>query len=110
MTKEQEDNLLDDPRPAKSYSKPIIPNKGAIDAWLKHQEQQKKDDKVSYEMSPVAWHLEQVTGINATKITHSDCCYFVMKVGAEYLRRKLRGVGETKAALLCKLAKEWTNQ
>lgn len=77
-----------------------------IDAWLVAREAERQADKVTHEMAPVAWHLEQILGVEADTITHTDCCYFVSKVGGEYLRRKLRGVGATISARLCKAAHE----
>jgi hypothetical protein len=81
-------------------------HKSEIDIWLAKREAAMLSDKVSYEMNPVAWHLEKELGVPADQITHSDCCYFVSKVGGEYLRKRLRGVGVTIAARMCKSAAE----
>jgi hypothetical protein len=77
-----------------------------IDAWLAEQEAKKLSDAVSYAMNPVAWHIEEKLNLPASSVTHSDCCYFVQRVGSEYLRKHLRGVGATIAARLVAEAKQ----
>ena len=81
-----------------------------IDEYLAKREAEKQADKVSHEMNPVAWHLAELLEVDSEKITRADCCYFIGKVGGDYLERKLRGVGATIARRLCITAEEWRKE
>ena len=78
-----------------------------IEAFAKAREDalklQRSDDHL------VRWHMSDVLEIDPeTVITDAEVDAFILRMGAEYLRMRLRGIGATKAARLYAKAKERT--